>query len=139
MHFSESNETVMVSRARLRAPVGHAETHAVQWTELALIPGYTFPLLPSLRLDVGIGAAAAVVRIHGVRAVDGIDGQKETWTGRLAAHLGVQIPLTRSLALSAGPEIGSVRRRLPVTLPDGSSNDYGGLWLAGKLGLVMEP
>ena len=74
-----------------------------------------------------------------VRAVDGIDGQNETWTGRLAAHVGLQIPLTRSLALNAGPEIGSVRRRLPVTLPDGSSNDYGGLWLAGKLGLVMEP
>jgi len=119
--------------------MGRGETHSVQWTELMLAPGYTYSLSPSLRLDVGLDAGAAVVRVHGVQAVDAIDGQKETWTGRLAAHLGLQIPLTQSLALNAGPEIGSVLRRLPVTLRDGSSNDYGGLWLASKFGLVMEP
>lgn len=114
-------------------------SHAVQWTELALAPGYALPLTPNLRLDLGFDAAAAVVRLHGVDTVDDIEGQQETWTSRVAGKVDLELSLSRSTALGVSASGGAVLRRVPATLLDGSRRSYGGLWLAAEIMLVLTP
>jgi hypothetical protein len=111
----------------------------VQWSELSVAPGASLELSPALGLDVGLVAAAAMVRFGRVQQVDAITGQKETYSARLTAQAALTLALSPSTSLALAPEAGAVLRHLPVTLLDGTSRRYGGLWLGVGLSAQIEP
>jgi hypothetical protein len=112
---------------------------SVEWSELSVAPGTSFDLSPALGLDLGLVAAAAMVRFGRAQAVDAIDGQKETYSARLAAQAALTLSLSSSTRLGITPEAGAVLRHVPVTLLDGTSQRYGGLWLGVSLSAQLEP
>jgi hypothetical protein len=112
---------------------------SLEWSELSLAPGASLDLSRSFGLDVGLVAAAAMVRFGRARAVDAIAHQKETYSARLAAQAALTLSLSPSTRLALAPEAGAVLRHLPVTLLDGTSRRYGGLWLGVGLSAQIEP
>ncbi|MBN1610378.1 MAG: hypothetical protein JW940_27365 [Polyangiaceae bacterium] len=111
----------------------------VQWSELSLAPGASLELSPALGLDAGLVAAAAMVRLGRVQTVDAIANQKETYSARLAARAALTLSLSPSTSLALAPEAGAVLRHVPVTLLDGTSKRYGGLWLGVGFAAQIEP
>ena len=110
-----------------------------EWSELSVAPGTSVELSPALGLDLGLVASAAMVRFGRAQEVDAIAGQKETYSARLAAQAALALSLSPSTSLAIAPEAGAVLRHIPVTLLDGTSKRYGGLWLGVSLSAELEP
>jgi hypothetical protein len=111
----------------------------LEWSELSVTPGVSLELSPSLDLDLGLVAAAAMVRFARAQGVDAISGQKETYSARLALQAGLTLPLSASTRLAFTPEAGALLRHIPVTTLDEASRRYGGLWLGASLSAEVEP
>jgi hypothetical protein len=120
-----------------RAPAlsGAPGTSAI---ELGIAPGYAFKLGRGASAVAGARFAASAVHFNDVRAVDGIDSQRDTWTARAALELRVESRLSRNFAVYAAPEVGVELRRIPVQGRDGVRERLGGLWLGGALGLSFD-
>ncbi len=119
-------------------PLG-AGTPGARWLELSLSPSYAARLGRSLDLDAGLTAAAAAVHVTGATQLDGIDNEHDTWSARAVGHVYLQPHLSRALALSFGPELGAMLRRVPMVDARGQKHRLGGLWLGVGLGVVLDP
>jgi hypothetical protein len=97
------------------------------------------PLDGSLDLDLGMDLGAAWVRFGGVRGVDAIVDQSETWSARAAAAVRLEPRLSRKLRLSVGAEGGLLLRDLPFQPLAGGTDRLRGAWLSFDLGLVLTP
>jgi hypothetical protein len=132
---------------RLRVDVGAA------WTFGRLTPGRTGVESLALRagparrivlgrhldLDLGLRAEAALLTFHGVRGVDRLGGERQSWSVRLLGAARLEQRLTRRLRLELGVLGGAALRRVPVTLADGRSLRLGSGVVGGELGLVFTP
>ena len=135
----------MLGRTRLdlgaRFAGGDVDHERVRFSsfELALGPAHRFRLTPALDLDAGALLGAAAVHVNGVRGVDTISGQDESWTARAALCLRLEPRLTRSLRASFGIEAGHLLRALPATLADGRALDLRGPYAQIEVGVVLTP
>ena len=109
-----------------------------RWLEVSVAPGVAVPV-GSLELQTGATVAAAAVHLSDVRAVDGVDGQSDTWSARLAAHLRFEGSLGGATRLHAGPEAGVVLRRIIAVDTAGDRSRLGGLWIGATLGVAIDP
>lgn len=110
-----------------------------RWLELSISPSYAVPLGNGFDLDTGITAAAAAVHLTGMTELDGIENEHDTWSARAVGHFYLESRLSRALALSFGPELGAVLRRVPIVDAAGQRHRLGGLWLGAQLGVVIDP
>lgn len=132
---------------RLRVDVGAA------WTFGSLTPGRTgveslalragparrFVLGTHTDFDLGLRAEAAMLTFHGVRDVDRIPGERQSWSARVLGVARFERRLSRGLRLELGVLGGAALRRVPVTLADGRSLRLGGALVGAELGLVLTP
>ena len=117
-------------------PLGGAPS--VRWLELSIAPEQAFRLAGETDLALGLGVGAAAVHFTGVSAVDGDDGQLDTWSARAVARARFEPRLGRHLRLTAGPEVGAVLRRMPVRDTANASHRLGGLWLGLSVGFTLD-
>ena len=108
------------------------------WMELSLAPGYAAQLARRLNLVTSLRAAAAIVRLNDVLAVDDIEREKETWSARVAVELRLEARLSRTLSIHFAPEAGVALRRIPVLGREGDFERLGGLWLGGSVGVSFD-
>jgi hypothetical protein len=106
--------------------------------ELGLAPGYGLSLGRGVSAVASARFAAAAVHFNDVRAVDGIENQRDTWSARAGLELRLESRLTRNMAFYAAPEVGVALRRIPVEGRDGARERLGGLWLGGALGVSFD-
>jgi hypothetical protein len=106
--------------------------------ELSLAPGYAAQLARRLNLVTSLRAAAAIVHLNDVIAVDGIEGEKATWSARAAVELRLEAKLSRVFAIYFAPEAGVVLRRIPALGRERDFERLGGLWLGGALGVAFD-
>ncbi len=132
---------------RLRVDVGAA------WTFGSLTPGRTgveslafragparrFVLGSIMDLDLGLRAEAQLFTLHGLRSVDQMQGERQSWSVRTLGALRVERRLTRGLRLDLAVLGGAALRRVPVELADGRSLRVGGGLVGAELGLVLTP
>ena len=136
--------TALPRRTRLEAGVawlaGSAPGSAkLEWSELSVSLVHRFALAETLDLDLGLNAAAASVRLTGVRAVDAIADQHETWSARGGLVLRLEPRLSRHVRFSIGGEAGTLLRTIPFQGLAGDSERLRGMWLGLSLGVVLTP
>lgn len=110
-----------------------------RWLELALSPGYSFELGSDLRLDVGLTAAAASLRLSDAAVVDDVADQSSTWSARGGGWARLELGLGQNAGLSLGPDLGVVLRRASVVDRAGERHRLGGAWLGGSLRVTLDP
>jgi hypothetical protein len=110
-----------------------------EWLELSLAPSLRLALAETLDLDLGVGVAAAWVRLARVRSVDAILDQSETWSARVAPLVRLEPRLSRQLRLSIGAEAGLLLREIPFQPLSGGADRLRGMWLGLDLGVVFTP
>jgi hypothetical protein len=132
---------------RLRVDVGAAWSFGrltprrtgVESLALRAGPARRFVLGTHLDLDLGLRAEAGLLTFHGVRGVDQLRGERQSWSARLIGAARLERRLTRALRLELGVIGGAALRRVPVTLVDGRSLRLGGALVGGELGLIFTP
>ncbi len=110
---------------------------ALEWLELSAAPEYRLSLSPSLGLDLGVRAAAALVHVADVSRLDDSLGQTRTWSARAVGELRGRWSFAPETALQFGVEAGFVLRDLNVQDQTGQQLRPGGLWLGASLGIAL--
>jgi len=116
---------------------GSAGGGVVRWLEVGLAAEYRVWLSPSWRL--AFGGAAAVSSLHFTDATlrDGAPNERDTWSARAGARVGVEARLATPLWLTLAIEPGAILR--PVAFTDArGAGSVEGLWLGLDLGLRFE-
>jgi hypothetical protein len=139
LRFASGARLGLGSAWLLGSAVGLDGSPPMEWLELSLSPSYALKLTRGLELALGAGFAAASLHVNDVAAVDGIDGQEQSWSARAALELLLEARLGHGLGLRAGSDAGVVLRRIPVQDAGGGKDRLGGLWLGGSLGLFFDP
>ncbi|MEN9580884.1 MAG: hypothetical protein RJA70_3893 [Pseudomonadota bacterium] len=127
-----------IGLAALTGPTpGVVGAGATQWLEMSVQPAYSWRIHEKSALSVGADVAAAAVHLTGVRAVDGILGQQQTWSSRALLVSAFQYRLSRSSTLEISPELGVVLRRMQVASESGPTSRLGGLWIGLCAGIDL--
>jgi hypothetical protein len=132
---------------RLRMDVGAAWTFGlltpgstgVESLTLRMGPARRFVLGTHTDLDLGLRAEAALLTFQGVRGVDQMHGERQSWSVRVLGVARFERRLSRGLRLELGVLGGAALRRVPVTLADGRGLRLGGGLVGAELGLVLTP
>jgi hypothetical protein len=111
---------------------------SASWLEMSVAPSTLVRPSPALDLAIGLHAAVASVRLAGAAGVDGIDGERDTWSARAGVHLRAEPKIDRATRLSFGPELGALLRPIPAR-DAGEDRRLGGLWLGLTLGVSLDP
>ncbi|XXZ12535.1 hypothetical protein WMF18_41050 [Sorangium sp. So ce315] len=119
----------------LAAPSGD---EAMRWLEAGLSGDYRFWLSASWRLSVGAAASIASVRLPAASSVDGIAGERDTWSARAGLGLGVETRLGGPLWLGLTLDPGVVLRPAPYRDAAGAAGAVEGAWLGLGLSLATE-
>jgi hypothetical protein len=117
---------------------GGVDGGPLRWLEAGLSGDYRFWLTPGWRLLAGAGASLASLRMTEAAVVDGAVGERDTWSARAAATLGSEWRLSPSAWLGVALEPGAVLRPAPFTDAAGEAQRVEGVWLGGRLSLVVE-
>lgn len=106
--------------------------------EVGLAVDYRVWLGPSVRLALGADAALAAVRLSTARAVDGIAGDRDTWTGRAGGLLGIDVRAFRPAWIGLHLSPGAILR--PARFEDASATRraFEGFFLGVDLSLQIE-
>ncbi len=131
------------TRLDLGARVSGAELSDAdaRWTalELELGPAHRFRLSSGLDLDVSTMLGVSALHVTGVRGVDDIREQDETWTARAALALRLEPRLSRWLRASFGLEGGQYLRAIPLETAAGATARLRSAYVGFGLGLVLTP
>lgn len=125
--------------ARMLAGFEPGQKTRLTWLELNVGPAFRFH--PSSRLDLDVAALVSVASVHasGVRSVDELPSQRDTWSARAGLALRCQPRLARWARLSVGAEGGLSLRAIPIERMEGRSESLGGFYFGGALGVVLTP
>ncbi|HYO94217.1 MAG TPA: hypothetical protein VER33_06880 [Polyangiaceae bacterium] len=110
----------------------------VSWLETRLGPARRFALTPRLDLDVGLFAAAAIVHLGRVDAVDAIPGQHTTWSARAGTAWRIEPRLSRTVRLSVGLDAAWLLRPI-ISEWRAGSHRFEGFWAGADVGVVLTP
>ncbi|WP_437952907.1 hypothetical protein WME98_20965 [Sorangium sp. So ce296] len=122
--------------ARLLATPSGGET--LRWLEGGFSGDYRFWLAASWRLSIGASASVASVRLPAAASVDGIAGERDTWSARAGLGLGVETRLGGPLWLGLTLDPGVVLRPAPYEAEGGAAGAVEGVWLGVGLSLATE-
>ena len=125
--------------ARMLSGFEPGESTRLAWLELDVGPALR--VHPSARLDVDLGAFVGMASVHlsGVRSVDELTSQRDTWSARGGVSARLQPRLARWARLSIGAEGGLTLRPVPVEHLDSRRESLGGFFVGGALGVVLTP
>ncbi|KYG08660.1 hypothetical protein BE21_22425, partial [Sorangium cellulosum] len=122
--------------ARLLATPSGGET--LRWLEGGFSGDYRFWLAASWRLSIGAAASVASVRLPAAASVDGIAGERDTWSARAGLGLGVETRLGGPVWLGLTLDPGVVLRPAPYEAEGGAAGAVEGVWLGVGLSLATE-
>jgi hypothetical protein len=105
----------------------------LEWLELKFAPSYR---IDRAALAIGFDVAAAMLLLSGPAWVDGIAGQRQTWSSRGGAHLHFQPQLSPSLKFHVGAEAAWLLREVPTAAPGEAATQLQGVWLGLSLGFL---
>lgn len=90
---------------------------APEWSmfDLSLAVKYALALRPDSSLDLGGLLGVGTVHLSGASSVDGILGQRDTWTARGAFQVGFSRRITDDVRFHVDLAGGSFLRRIPIT------------------------
>ncbi|WP_437608728.1 hypothetical protein WMF20_48245 [Sorangium sp. So ce834] len=120
----------------LAAPSSGGET--LRWLEGGFSGDYRFWLAASWRLSIGAAASVASVRLPAAASVDGVAGERDTWSARAGLGLGVETRLGGPLWLGLTLDPGVVLRPAPYEAAGGTAGAVEGVWLGVGLSLAAE-
>jgi hypothetical protein len=125
--------------ARFFAAFEPSSSARFAWLELSAGPALR--LHPSAHVDLDLAALATAASVHasGVRRVDDIDAERDSWSARVGLAARIQPRIARGARLSFGAETGLVLRPVPIEFSDGRREQIGGLYLGAALGVVLTP
>lgn len=110
----------------------------MSWLETRVGPARRFALSSRLDLDGGVFAAAALVHLARVNAVDAIPGQHTTWSARAGTAWRIEPRLARTVRLSLGLDAALLLRPIVSESPAGSQR-FEGFWAGADVGVVLTP
>lgn len=117
---------------------GSTDTSTARWFEVGLAADYRVWLHKSVRLSFGAEAALAFLHLSDARAVDGVSGLREAWSGRAGGVLGLDVRAFRTGWIGFHLDPGFVLR--PVPFADGTDkpSKIEGFWLGFGVTLQIE-
>jgi hypothetical protein len=113
--------------------------HPAQGAVLELGAARRRALSRGLSVDGGVGVTVGVFDFPDARAVDGIEGQRQTWSASAQGRVRLEPRLSRSVRLAVGLGGGFLLREMPIELDGGTMRRVGGAFLTGELALVITP
>jgi hypothetical protein len=113
--------------------------HLAQGAVLSLGAARRRALSRGLSFDGGFGVSVGVFDFPDARAVDGIEGQRQTWSASAEGRVRLEPRLSRSVRLAIGVGGGFLLREMPVVLEGGTAQRLGGPFVSGELSLVITP
>ncbi|WP_437855085.1 hypothetical protein [Sorangium sp. So ce363] len=122
--------------ARLLAAPSGGEP--LRWLEAGFSGDYRFWLAASWRLSIGATASVASLRLPAAVSVDGIAGERDTWSARAGLGLGVETRLGGPVWLGLTLDPGIVLRPAPYEGARGEAGAVEGAWLGVGLSLSTE-
>ncbi|WP_437991639.1 hypothetical protein [Sorangium sp. So ce145] len=122
--------------ARLLAAPSGGEP--LRWIEAGFSGDYRFWLAASWRLSIGANASVASLRLPAAASVDGIAGERDTWSARAGLGLGVETRLGGPVWLGLTLDPGIVLRPAPYEGARGEAGAVEGAWLGVGLSLSTE-
>ncbi|WP_438034111.1 hypothetical protein [Sorangium sp. So ce204] len=122
--------------ARLLAAPSGGEP--LRWIEAGFSGDYRFWLAASWRLSIGATASVASLRLPAAVSVDGIAGERDTWSARAGLGLGVETRLGGPVWLGLTLDPGIVLRPAPYEGARGEAGAVEGAWLGVGLSLSTE-
>ncbi|WP_437762838.1 hypothetical protein WME77_32885 [Sorangium sp. So ce764] len=122
--------------ARLLAAPSGGEP--LRWIEAGFSGDYRFWLSASWRLSIGATASVASLRLPAAVSVDGIAGERDTWSARAGLGLGVETRLGGPVWLGLTLDPGIVLRPAPYEGARGEAGAVEGAWLGVGLSLATE-
>lgn len=124
---------------RLLSGFEPGEKTRLTWLELDVGPALRLHPRPRLDVDLAAFVGMASVHVSGVRSVDDIASQRDSWSARGGISLRLQPRLARWARLSIGAEGGLTLRPIPIELTDSRHESLGGFYAGGALGVVLTP
>jgi len=121
-----------------RLLAGTADGGPLRWLEVGLTGDYRLWLDPGWRLTAGVAAALSSVRVTDVRAVDGIAGERDTWSARAGLVLGAEVRVLPAGWLGLSLEPGAILRPARYMDHAGADGAVEGAWLGATLTLQLE-
>jgi hypothetical protein len=113
--------------------------HTAEGALLSLGASRRRALSRGLSLDGGVGMTAGVFDFPDVHGVDGIVGQRQTWSAAVEGRVRLEPHLSRSVRLAVGFGGGFLLREMPVEVEAGTTRRIGGPFVTGELALVITP
>jgi hypothetical protein len=117
---------------------GAAEGSSARWLEAGLAVDYRLWLSPRWRLTLGGLFAASSLHIPDALSVDGAAGQRDTWSARAGALVGVETRVVAPLWLGLLAEPGAILRPAPFEDAAGAQRSVSGAWLGLDLALTVD-
>lgn len=117
---------------------GGVDGEPLRWAEAGIAGDYRIWVAPGWRLLAGAGAAMATLRIPGATAVDGVAHEQDTWSARASALLGSEWQLAPAAWFGVALEPGAVLRPAPFSDAAGEAQRIEGVWVGGRLSLIVE-
>ena len=114
------------------------DASAEAWS-LRVGPARRFVLGRTTDLDLGVRAEASILSFRRALAVDGMQGQNESWAARVEGVGRFEPRLSRAVRLSLGVFFGVSLRRPGVELVGGERVEPGRFHGGAELGLVLTP
>lgn len=118
--------------------MGRVAGGALRWFEVGLALNYRLWASPTWRFSLGASASAASLQISSARSVDGIAGERDTWSARAGASLGAETRVGGPLWLGVVLEPGAVLRPAPFEDEAGAARAVQGAWIGLGLTLSVE-
>lgn len=111
---------------------------AMRWLEVGLSAEYRLWLHPAWRLSFGGSAALASVHLGDAMGVDGVLGERSTWSARAGGSLGVEARIRSPVWIGLSVEPGAMLRPLHFEAAGGARGTIEGFWIGLNLSLQFE-
>lgn len=109
----------------------------LRWYEAGVAPAYGGSLDPNWHLSAALPVSYATVFVAGAPVLDGVEGQRVTWSARAGVAPALARRLDEALWLVVSPELGWTLRNIGLRDDGGASHDLGGIWLGASVGVSV--
>jgi hypothetical protein len=118
--------------------MGSTTASSTRWLEVGVAADYRVWLHKSVRLNFGADAAFSFLHLGDVRAIEGVSGQLEAWSGRAGGIVGVDVRAFKNGWVGLHVDPGFVLRPVSFQDRDDKRGTIQGLWLGFGVTLQVE-